>query len=303
MLALVAGGLAAEPSTFEARKAHVRTLLEQQDYGAAILEAGAINREWPDDVVGYQLLAEAHLGIGNYTEAEKAIQWMLDLRIGKADSSGWLLVARFREVTGDIEGAIEAANLSYSRLQPSQGGERLALLSYLARLHLLAGRSDVAEQALRAPLTESPANPEALRTLAEIRLAQNKRLEAVPILRDLARLTNQPRDLYLLAEATKDPTDFALFVTAAEKRASTFNNANRELALYYAGPGNRPAEAVRIARLESERRHDVFTMAALAVGLSANGKSAEAREVMKSVLAVGTRDSGIREHARRIGVK
>src|ERR1041385_583470 len=99
---------AAESLSFEARKATIRTLLDKQDFAAALDQAQALNHDWPDDVPGYQFIAEAQMGLGNYAEAEGALQWMLDLRIGKADTRGWLLVARFREVIGDIDGAMDA---------------------------------------------------------------------------------------------------------------------------------------------------------------------------------------------------
>src|SRR3982751_1028973 len=101
--------LAVDPQSFQVRKTHVRELLLQQDFRTALEEAKSINREWADDIATYQLLAEAHLGLGNYAEAESALQWMLDLRLGKTDPEGWRLVALFREMTGDLEGAVEAA--------------------------------------------------------------------------------------------------------------------------------------------------------------------------------------------------
>ncbi len=78
---------------FEARKAAIRTLLSKCDFAAALEQAQAINPEWPDDIAAYQLIAAAHLGLGDYPEAEGAAQWMLDLRIGKADTQGWLVLA------------------------------------------------------------------------------------------------------------------------------------------------------------------------------------------------------------------
>src|SRR5262245_2114422 len=121
--------IAADPPTFEFRKTAVRTLLEHGEFVAALQDAHAINREWPDDVPTYQLVAKAHLGLGNYAEAEKAIQWMLDLRIGKADAQGWLLVASIREITGDFEGALDAVQAGYASLPPGPGPDRLSLLS------------------------------------------------------------------------------------------------------------------------------------------------------------------------------
>lgn len=305
LVALVAAfvSLAAGSDGFETRKARVRALLERQEFNAALEQATSIQREWADDIVAYQLIAEAQLGLGNYEQAEAAIQWMLDLRIGKADSEGWLLVARFREVTGDVDGAIEAANLAYGQLAPAQDRNRRVLLAYLGRLHYLAGRLDIAEQALGQALAGGENTPEALETLARVRLARGRRAEAVRILQQLCQSSAHPRYLYLLAETTRDQADFAAFEQAARKCASTEDKANRDLTLYLAGPGKRPAEALEIARRESALRHDVYTLDALAVALFANGERGQARELMKRVLAVGTRDPDILAHAARIGVR
>ena len=121
---------AAGPVDLDSRKSEVRTLLDRKDYSAALSQAKSIQKERPDDIESYQMIATAQIALGDYDEAEKNIQWMLDLRIGKADSPGWLLLARVREVTGDIEGALDAVNLAYTRIPVSAGQEHLdAILS------------------------------------------------------------------------------------------------------------------------------------------------------------------------------
>src|SRR5690349_20390527 len=124
-----AASIAAEPaSTIEARKATARELLDREDFRAALEQAEAINRAMPDDIAGYQLMAAAQLGLGEYGAAERQLQWMLDLRIGKTDTAGWLLVARFREETGDLEGALEALTLAGTDLAPGEAQQRRTLL-------------------------------------------------------------------------------------------------------------------------------------------------------------------------------
>jgi tetratricopeptide (TPR) repeat protein len=285
--------LAAESGSFEARKANVRALLGRGNFAAALAEAQAINREWPDDIAAYQLVADAQLGLGNYREAEAAIQWMLDLRVGKADAEGWRLVARFREITGDVEGALEAVNLAYGRLAEGQQDLAAVLLADAGRLQHQAGRLELAERASQEALKTAPGDTAAWKTLALVRMAQGKREEALRILGDLAKADSRYR--YLLAEAG-EAAGFAVDSAAAPGEDS------REAVLYLAGPAKRPAEALEMARREAARRHDVFTLDALAVALFASGQPAEARSAMEKALAVGTRDPEIRAHAARIGV-
>lgn len=147
---------AATPQNFERRKQEIRALLERDQFKSALEQATTLNQQWPDDITGYQLLAEAQLRLGKVQDAEKTIQWMLDLRIGKADAQGWMLVARLREATGDIEGALDAANLSYERLGPEQNREAAHLLVFVAQLQLSNGRTPLALEAAKAALKRIP---------------------------------------------------------------------------------------------------------------------------------------------------
>lgn len=294
---------AADQAPREAGTARAETLLAKMDFSGALAEAVALNRAAPDDVAGYQLMAAAQIELGDYSDAEKQLQWMLDLRIGKADSRGWLLVARFREATGDVEGALDAVNLSFTRLAPGQEGEQQTLAAYGARLLCRAGKVALADQTVARFVTGPGAAPEILEALTEVRLAQGRREEAIGILRRMAAGTPHPRLLYMLAEATGAAADYAAFEQAARVTAANPDNANRELALYYAGAGKQPAKALEAAHRESLRRHDIFTLDALAVALFANHQTTEARRVMERVLAVGTRDPQILRHAAAIGIK
>jgi Flp pilus assembly protein TadD len=294
--------LAADQPSFESRKANVRALLDTQDFEAALVQAKAINSEWPDDVAAYQLIVEAQMGLGNYTEAERALQWMLDLRIGKADARGWLLVARFRETIGDIDGATEAVNAAYGKLSPAENELRVRLLAYSGHLQFLAGKLENADRVLRECLAADPANEAALEALAAVRIAQNRPEEAREILAKLARSGN-PRYLYELAEVRRDAEGYAAFERAARGRMTQPGNANRELVLFYAGPGKRPGEALEIARREAAHRHDVLTLDALAVALHATGNVAEARSTIERVLEIGARHPEILRHAAELGLK
>lgn len=295
---------AAEPALYVEELTQIRTHLNAGDFRAALAEAKKLNQKAPDEIIGYQLVATSQLSLGLYNEAEKAIQWMLDLKIGKTDSSGWLLVARYREATGDYDGALEAINLSFARLQQGQEAEARKLLSYSARLQFLAGKLVRAEAAAKEALkTTSSDDSLAVETLARVRLAQKRPDEAITLLRELSSVNPNPRLLYLLAEASESPADYSAFEKSALMSAAKPDPANRELVLYYAGKGANPAQALQIARQEAKRKGDIHTQDALAVALFANGQTAEAQRFMKAVLAVGTQDPVILAHAARLGVK
>jgi Flp pilus assembly protein TadD len=195
-------GAAAGQTPLELHKAKAGMLLAQMDFAGALSEAQAANRASPDDVAAYQLMAAAQIELGDYAEAEKQLQWMLDLRIGKADAAGWLLVARFREATGDLDGALEAVNLGFARAPPD-GPEREALAAYAARLLCSSGKLDLAERTIE-PVAAGPSAPAAvLESLARLRMAQGRAAEANRVLRQLIERAPHPRYLYLLAPSNR----------------------------------------------------------------------------------------------------
>ena len=295
---------AADPAVYVRELNQIRSLLDAGDFRTALAEAKKLNQRAPDEMIGYQLIATSELALGLYSEAEKSIQWMLDLKIGKADSSGWLLVAQFREATGDYDGALEAVNQSFTRLVQGQDAEARKLLSYSARLQLLAGKLTRAEAAATEALkTVAAGDTSATETLARVRLAQKRPEEALLMLRERSAVNPNPRLLYLIAEASESQADYAAFEKAALRDTLKPDQANRELVMYLAGKGARPAQALQIARKEAERKGDVYTQDALALALFANGETAAAQKLMKAVLAVGTQDPEILAHAARVGVK
>src|SRR5260370_29056671 len=170
--------LAEEP---EAAKQTVRTLIAKQDYVEALKQAQELNKRMPDDVESYGLLVDANVGLGNYKEAEAAAQWMLDLRIGKADSAGYLRIARLREAFGDQEGAYESATIAFQRVPPHDPALRVAILAEAGRLRWLSGNVREGEQTLNEALKLNPDYAPALETLGNVRLAQPKYREAIEL--------------------------------------------------------------------------------------------------------------------------
>jgi len=293
------------PENFNGAVLDATVLLGKHEFVKSLAEAKVLNKRSGDDLRVYALIAENDIALGDYKNAEPAAQWMLDLRANNPQSL--LHGAILRELFGDPEGAIDLMTSAYLKSPANDTEERAWILTRAARMQLRMGKLAAAEaQALNA-LSQFADYPYAINTLARVRMAQAKYKDAVALLR---KLSPAPANLYLLGQAlesdgqTKAAADaFADFEQRARAEIGQPLNANRDLVLYYAGAGKKPAEALRIERLEAAKRQDVRTLDALAWALYANGDYAEARKQIDKVLAVGVRDSGFFGHASRIYAK
>ena len=290
------------PGNYEGRRVRAWVLLGQHEFVRALEEARALNARAPDDVLVYGLLVDAHMELGNYEEAERAAQWMLDLRPGTVTTL--TRGAYVREMIGDIDGAIEWVQEAYEQTYFTETEDRAWLLSLIARLHLATGDVEDAENALQQALELVPSYHYALASLAKVRSAQRRFGEAVGLLRQRYEVAPHPENLYELAEAMTragrgreaEPL-YAEFEEKARAEMDSVDNANRELVFYYADRVGRFTEALATASREVQRRRDVFTLDAYAWALHCSGQSAEAQAAIHAALAPGVKNARLFYHA------
>ena len=84
------------------------------------------------------------------------------------------------------------------------------------------------------------------------------------------------------------------------KESNIGDNSNHELMAYYVDDAGQPEKALEVARRELNRRRDILTLDCYAWALAASGDYAQASVEMQKILAVGTKDPKIREHAKAI---
>jgi tetratricopeptide (TPR) repeat protein len=297
--------LALAPDDLEALKTRAWVLLGRHEFARARTLAEALNRRAPDDVLVYGLLTDANVELGDYAAAEKAAQWMLDLR--PAAVAALTRGAYLRELFGDVPGALELMRQALERVPASETEERAWVLTQVAHLERQRGDRAAAEAALQQALESFPGYHYALGEQARLRTDQGRHAEAVDLLRERQRAADHPENLYELAEALQAAgrpaearTAFATFEAAARREMDGPDNANRELIFYYAGHARRPAEALRISTREVAHRRDVHTLDAHAWALHVNGRHREAQRTMDEALAVGLREPRLLRHARAI---
>ena len=297
--------LALAPDNFEAMKVRTWARLGQHRFAEALTLATTLNTQVPDDLMVYGMLTDANLELGHYDAAEKAAQWMLDLRPGNIPAL--TRTAYLRELFGDIEGAIELMQQAFTRLPYQETEDRAWVLTQIGHLELMRGTPAAAEQALEQALELFPRYHYALGQLADVRTAQKRYREAADLQQQRYTVAPHPENLYELAEAearagltAKAAKTYAAFEAGARAEMTGDDNANRELIAYFAGAGKQPVHALKLAEQEIARRGDVYTREAYAWALFKNGRRADARREIATVLAVGVRHPRVLERAAAI---
>ena len=296
------------PGNFDGERIHVWLLLGKHEFAQALPEAAKLSKKMPDDVMVYGFLTDANVELGNYTDAERACQWMLDLRAGNLP--GVTRAAYLRELFGDVEGSLDLMNMAFQSTPPTQAEDGAWILTQMAHLNLSIGNLDKSEKLLRQALVMFPGYHYALGNLAKVRIQQKRYSEAVELLQQRYQAAPHAENLYDLAEALQlagradeAKKAFAEFERKSLLETNRADNSNHELIFYYADHANDPAKALEVAKREIARRHDVFTLDSHAWALYSNGQYAEARKQIETALAVGIRDTKMFRHAGEIALK
>jgi tetratricopeptide (TPR) repeat protein len=307
-LAALAQSFKLEPGNYEGRRIEAWVLLGQHEFAQAFEKASELNRLAPDDVMVYGLVADAAIELGRYGEAEKAAQWMLDLRPGNVP--GLTRGAYLRELFGDLDGAIDFMSQAYHRIPPAETEDRAWTLTHIAHLQMSDSNLAAAEKTLEQSLALFPDYHYALAQLGKLRMKQERPGDAVNAFRRRYEIAPHPENLYDVARALEQDgreaeagEAFGGFEKLARAEMKGADNCNRELTFYYLGRGGNPAEGLRIIREEMKRRQDVFTRHAHAWALFRNGEYHPANEEISEALAVGIRDEEMLAHAAVIREK
>ena len=132
------------PQHFTARKLDLEILLIEERFAEAEPLAVQMNKEVPDDRDTYGYLATLAVRRGDYADAEKQVQWMLNLR--KDEVAGRWKAIELREDFGEVDGALHLLSDVFGRIPGDDPFERARLLALGARIARDAGRPELAAQ-------------------------------------------------------------------------------------------------------------------------------------------------------------
>jgi tetratricopeptide (TPR) repeat protein len=273
-------------------RGHVFENLHRFHEAEAIAQDLASRRGLPAD---FGLLGDALMEQGKLSASVEAYQQMADL---KPDLHAWVRAAHVRWLKGDLAGATDLMSRAVQAVSPRDADTTAWTLSRLGAYRFQAGDLAQANHDCAEALAAQPDYPPALLLEGRILLARDQVAEAVPLLRQAARLVPLPEYQWALAEALAgtDQTSAAQSVEAELCRTGAQADP-RTFALFLATRRQNTELALSLTRSELDARQDVFTHDALAWALSAEGKINEAEAQTRLALREGTADARLFFHA------
>ena len=263
-----------------------------------------LNNPWISQALA--TAGDAHLALGNYPEAEKAYQELLQ----KSPTPAVLArLAHLAELRGDPEEALQLMQ-SAARQAMNSGGSRESLAWYWLRLGDLTfnmGQIGEAERYYETALKIFDNYYLGLAGLGKVRAAQGEYQAAIDLYQRATAIIPQPDLLASLG-------DLFTVIGQEEKAKLQYETVeyigmlveinqqvyNRQLANYYADHDMRLEEALRLALSELEYRKDIYGYDAAAWAYYKNGMFDQAQQSMELAMELGTRDAKLYYHAGMI---
>ena len=299
-----AGGLLTKARRLDPRGADVLTglgtlALARHDFREGLRLGLAAHRASPELVKPYPVIVDAQVELGRYREAARTLQRMVDL---KPTLAAYARVSYFRELHGDLGGALEAM-----RYAVSAGGGTPENVGYvqtlLGNLELALGHTAAARFAYGQALAGVPGYVPASVGLARVEAGERNYGPAIRRLR--AAVGRLPLPEYVVAlgetELAAGRTAAArrdLALVGAEERLLQANGVNTDvdLALFEANHGA-PARGVDLARRAWAAAPSVRSADALGWSLTRAGNPAAGLRWAKRSLRLGSADPAFLYHA------
>jgi tetratricopeptide (TPR) repeat protein len=291
-----------DPENFTATSGLGSLALSRHDFRRALELGERARRINPQIPLNYGVIADAQIELGRYSAAADTLQRWVDL---KPELSTYARISYFRELHGDIRGALAAM-----RLAVSAGGDTPENFSYVetlvGNLHLTRGAYGAAHAAYRRVLAAAPDYAPAKFGLAQIEAGRGEFASAIRRYREVVRVLPLPEYAIALGDA-----EHAAGRTAAARRGYALAreqirmetargvNTDAELALFEADHGS-PRRAVELARDGWRYAPSVNSADAYAWALSQAGRDERALALSREAMRLGTRDPGFLYHAGEI---
>jgi pentatricopeptide repeat protein len=273
--------------------------LARHDFHAALRLGREAQAAAPGVTRIYGVIVDALVELGRYDEAEQTLQRMVDL---KPNLSSYARVSYFRELHGNLRGAVQAM-----RLAVSAGGDAPENVAYVQTLlgHLLFERGDLrgALRSYRLALFRYPRYVPASAGVARVEAARGDVRAAIARYRRVVTRLPLPEYVIALGETELAAGKRAaarrdLALVRVEERLLQRNGVNTDvdLALYEANHGD-PRRAVELAKAAYAAAPSVRSADALGWALTRAGRAGEGLVRAREALRLGSQDPSFLYHA------
>jgi tetratricopeptide (TPR) repeat protein len=288
-----------DPRDFTATSGLGSLALARHDFRRALALGEQAARINPVVARNYGVIADAEIELGRYGAAARTLQHYVDV---KPELSSYARVSYFRELHGDLAGALAAM-----RLAVSAGGGTAENVGYVqslvGKLQFDGGDYAAAERAYRAALTTDPGFPAAVVGLARVEAARGDYDPAIRRLRELVQRLPLPEYVIALGDTERAAglnvaaeRDYRLVGVETRLLQANGVNTDAELALFEADHGD-PAQAMDLAARAWAAAPRVRCADAFSWALSAAGRDAEALRMSERAMRLGSRDPSFLYHA------
>jgi len=292
------------PGNRETQTLHATLLLTYHRFREALDEAKRMQSAGPATPELYGIMTDALVELGDYSEAIKAAQQMMNMR---PDAAAYARVSYLRALHGDLEGAIEAMRVAVKATNPNHPENASWYRVHLGVELMNAGKREEAEREFDIALKMFPGYHLALAAKGRARAAAGDFDGAVDFYRQAQERVPLPDyaialgDLYTRLGRPNEAKQQQQLVEFIERdNASSAALYSRQLALFWADHDTRLDAALEIMKREHAAREDVLTYDALAWCLFKKGLLTEAAEAIKQAKRLGTRDARMLYHAGMI---
>jgi tetratricopeptide (TPR) repeat protein len=271
----------------------------RHDFGEQLRLGLDARRLAPELVSPYPVIADAQIELGRYSAAERTLQRLLD---AKPNLTSYSRVSYYRELHGDLDGAVEALRLAASA--GAGAPENVAYVQVLlGDLELQRGRLGQARLAYTAALRSLPGYPAGMVGLARADAASGDLGRAAARLRRAAARLPLTTTLTLLAQVERElgrTSAAAAALDGARAQQQLYEAAatepDAETVLFEADHGD-PGRAVVLGRRVWERAPSIRSADALAWAHVRSGDPDAGVAWARRALRTGSRDPLFNLHA------
>jgi tetratricopeptide (TPR) repeat protein len=290
-----------EPENFDSIKLKASLHLTFHRFAEALELGTKLDNENPNNSFVYGVLTDANVELGNYAEAIKFAQKMVDM---KPNMSSYTRVAYLRSLHGDSVGAIESYKMA-ARIADPQDLEAQAWCNvHLGDEFYKIGKFIEAEKSYDTALQIFPNYAAAYVGKAKVRAVNNDNETAIRLFTEAQNRVPLTETVILLGDvyektgnADKAKQQYDLAEVIEQKFGTT---DQRRVAQMWADNDTKLPEALAIAEREHANRKDIFTADIYAWCLYKNGKLTEAKNVMTEAMRLKTNDARFYYHAGMI---